>query len=237
MKMLKYTRAALNKIIDDLKKAAMIFKVGSLVFFTAYAIYSIVVSIGLLAVNIAVSLMSSGYLIYYLVTYGRDSEEEKKVRKNVKTLFDLSRIFVNAISVSYVIYSAYYMASNFTPVSLMLVALSFVSWVLQLLLYMSAHFLDTRKDLIIAGFYSDVERIKFIGGFIMKKEDSEELISPKNREILEKQIEKDKKRREEKRIENGSDASEEKRGGKRRFRIPKRKKEKSKEQGKLPVSK
>ena len=234
---MKYTLAAINKIVDDLKRFAMIFRISSLSFFAVYAIYSIICPRGLLAVNIVIALLSSVYLAYYLITYKQKGKEDKRIKKIVKKIFDRSKLVVNAVSLGYMIYSVYYMAENVTVFSLFLVTVSILSWTLQLLLQAASQFIDTRKILIVTGLIADAEGVPLLGGYIRGKEDkgeiAKEFTSQKNREILERQAAKDKQRKDEQREEKQA----EKEVKKRTFRLLRSKAKKEPEREEEPSTK
>lgn len=204
--MLKYTVAAWHKIIDDLKRLFFIFNLVSLGFFTVYAVYYLITERGVVAVNIAIALISVAYMVYSVFTYLNAEKADKKQGKWANRIYKWSKISVNALSLAYMIYTVYYLAGNITLTSLMLTAFSAISWVLQVVLQLSLQFVEARGELLIDGIEADFEKVidfkRGVGNIIKRVrgeeiEEKEELISPKNREILERQAEKDKLKKEE----------------------------------------
>ena len=240
--MLKYTLAAWHKITGDLKRMFFIFNVASLGFFIAYAIYSLSTRRGLVAVNITIALISAAYMVYSIVTYVRDDKADKKGKKWVTRIFKWSKISVNAVSLAYMVYMLYYLAGDVTLTSLVLTALSAISWILQVVLQLALQFVETRGELFIDGIEADFEKAinitRGVGNIIkrVKGEEIEEhevLISAKNREILERQAAKDKQRKNEQREEKKA----EKKAKKRAFRLRRSKTKVEPEREEEPLTK
>ena len=77
--MFKYTREAINKIIDDFKLFSKIFKYTSQVITVAYLTYSIIAHVGNFYANIILLFLFLSYTIFDFIV----SDEENKFFKKV----------------------------------------------------------------------------------------------------------------------------------------------------------
>ena len=81
--MFDYTKAALTKIVDDFKNLGFLLGVSSQFFYIAYLIYSLIANTGILAINIALLVISVGYFIFYIATNGKIDKSYRSAKRKV----------------------------------------------------------------------------------------------------------------------------------------------------------
>ena len=67
--MLDYTKAAFDKIIDDIKKVALYFEFFTQIFMIAYLIYALFTAPALVAVNAVLLVLTLLYLFFFLQNF------------------------------------------------------------------------------------------------------------------------------------------------------------------------
>ena len=196
--MFKYTKTAIDIVVDSIKRYCNIFKYGTMIFTFIYFGYSIYVKMGNVFVNCILLGLFSIYMILDSVVYNKKFKTfYKMVRRSYKGLKFITKTF----SLGVMIYSIYTAANNVSPISIILATLMIVAWVMQLLLEIAIEIFDDKRDLIIAGWNKDIEDFKkpvtTVSNFIkkVKGEDVEENNEEDSREIkiLKKKMNKDSK--------------------------------------------
>lgn len=195
--MFKYTKAAIDIVIEDIKRYCNIFKYSSFIFTFVYLGYSIYSKSGVLAINIIMLLALLFYVVFDFITHNKDLRQLKKVvRRGYKVL----KYSMKTFTLGVMIYGIYTASTNVSAISIILATLMIIMWVLQLFLEFIVEIFDDKKDLIIAGWSKDIDNLKkpvtTVNNFI-KKVKGEDIIDeqPSSKEIrmLEKKINKDKK--------------------------------------------
>lgn len=197
--MFKYTKAAVDIIVNDVKRYCDIFKYGTMIFTLVYFIYSICAKQGNLVVNVVLLSLFSLYVILDLLTLKKDYKLFKRfIRKSYKSL----KIVTKAFSLCVMLYSIYIAAYNISPISIILATLMIIMWVLEVLFEIVLSIFEDKKDLLVAGWNKDIENLKkpvtTVNNFIRKVR-GEEIIDDSNNSsreirILEKKINKEKVR-------------------------------------------
>ena len=194
--MFKYTKAAVDIIVNDVRRYCNIFKYGTMMFTLAYFIYSIYAQKGNLVVNIVLLILFALYAILDLVTSKKDYKLFKRfIRKSYKGL----KITTKAFSLGVMIYGIYIAAYNVSPISIILATLMIIMWVLEVLFEIVLSIFEDKKDLLVAGWNKDIDNLKkpvtAVNNFI-KKVKGEEIIvndsSSREIKILERKINREK---------------------------------------------
>lgn len=195
--MFKYTKAAVDIIIEDIKKYCNIFKYGSMIFTFAYFIYALYTNNGNVIVNIVLISLFFLYTVLDILTHNKDFKLLKKIiRRSYKSIKLLTKTF----SLGVMIYGIYMATTNVSPISIILATLMIILWVLQLLFEIVIEIFNDKKDLLIAGWNKDIENLKkpvtTVNNFIKKvkgEEISEEKSNyPREIKVLERKINKEK---------------------------------------------
>ena len=194
--MFKYTREAINKIIDDFKLLSKIFKYTSQVATIAYLTYSIIFNVGNFYANIILLILFVGYVIFDFVV---SDEGNKFIKKVVKRTVNWLKISIRAFTLLVLIYSIYTATTNASAITIIMATLMIIVWVLQVLLELVISVVEDEKDLVLAGLKKDIDDIKKpvtdVGNFF-RRVAGQEIIEQEDEsreiKILKKRMEKRK---------------------------------------------
>ena len=92
--MFEYTRATLDKVVNDLKRSVTVFNFSSQIVYILYLIYAIIVPVGFLYINIALLTLASLYFIFYIIYYSKKGRFSKEVKETVKHSFSFAKIII-----------------------------------------------------------------------------------------------------------------------------------------------
>ena len=153
--MFKYTVAAINKSVDDVKRASFLIDILVNVLYIVYLVYAIAVGSGNPFVNATLCALTAVFFVSYIVT----SLDEKKARarKIVKKTYKRIKIFIDAFSLAIAIYSIYIAAEHATVISLLLTVGSLIGWIAKVSFSILSNFVEARAKLIISAFRVDFE--------------------------------------------------------------------------------
>lgn len=197
--MLDYTKAAFNKILNDLKRLLYFIEVVSSLFTIIYLIYSIAVGNGYLWANIPLLVLTGGFFIFFLIiTRGRfDYDKNNRLRQKVKTFVKHGKRIIKTGTLGISVYGFFLLGNNVTPVNALLTALMIIGWVLQIVFDIVVHVINSYVSLVTAGIETDLQNIlkpvKSVGNFFKKMTGQEVEPEPeptkeriKQRTVLEK---------------------------------------------------
>ena len=153
--MLKYTLAAFNKSIDDVKRANFLINIMVNALYIIYLVYALVVGNGNPFINATLCALTVVFVVSYIIT--SLDERKKRALKIVKTTYKRIKIFLDAFSLAIAIYSIYITAEHVTVISLLLTVGSFVGWAAKVVLSILTRFLENRAELIMSAFQVDFE--------------------------------------------------------------------------------
>ena len=196
--MLKYTRAAVSRIVIDIRLLAHIANVVMQSLMIAYLVFSILTERGSLLINAILSALTAANLVFYLITYRRSGREAKRLRKRVSRTYVAAKLMVNIVPLASIGYSVYVGAQDVTSLALVLTPLMIILWILQVVFNLSRVYIENRAALFMDGIEMDMEFIKKplagvknrIHDFFGEEREDERPISDKNRIMLEKHAEK-----------------------------------------------
>ncbi len=168
--MLDYTRTAISKTISDFKKFGYFFNISMQLIYIIYLIYTIIAESGIFAVNIILAAISLAYLVFYLVTY--DENDKKSLKIFTKRSYKLFKLSVKAFTLGVMIYGIYAAAGYITPLSVILSALTVVTWFMQVIMELTLIFLQNQMNLFITAIEADIDEalkpVHAVGNFIDK---------------------------------------------------------------------
>ena len=156
--MLEYTRAAINKTVADLKKFNFIFNIVIQLLYVFYLIYAIFAPAGSLWVNVVLSVVSVGYLVFYTVTYD-DGRENRRIRIITRRWYKWFKISLRAFTLGTMIYGIYAASTHLTVISLTFVAFMIVGWMLQVIFELVVMFAESKLQFLYEGIKADFENI------------------------------------------------------------------------------
>lgn len=168
--MLDYTKAALKKTVDDIKKILFIYTVLSLVLYIGYLIFASIFDIGVLPVNIILAIISAIYLCFYITVSVRNIK--KSLSKRIKRIYKWSKISITAITLGIVIYGC--VCNPNDTKGLVVTVILFLSWITQIILEFIAIAIANRVTLFQAALTKDFSPVIKIYNKITRTEDSEE---------------------------------------------------------------
>jgi len=154
--MFKYTKAAIDIVISDIKRYCNIFKYGSMIFTFIYFGYAIYAKSGNVIVNIVLVSLFGIYALLDLFASNNFKPLKRFVRRSYKGLKFVTKTF----SLGVMIYGIYNATTNVAPISIILATLMIVMWVLQLLFEIVIEIFNDKKDLIVVGWNKDIENLK-----------------------------------------------------------------------------
>lgn len=164
--MFDYTRSILDKILNDVKKTARAFMIFTQLATIAYLIYSLVVPVGKLWVNIPLLALSIVYFVIYIIFTKEkwddtkvETTKKRKVLAKARNIFARSKLIVNFFPMLGVLYGLATASTHATPLSTILSLLPVLGWVLQLIFEILRMIIDKYKSLLGYAFKKDTEGI------------------------------------------------------------------------------
>ena len=183
--MFKYTTAAYQSVLQDLKKWSVIFTWLLFAITTGYYIYAIAMEKGYLWANILSLSIIVVYTVFDTVTKYTNI---KLVNKVSKTIFNWSRILIRAATLTLTVYGLCVATMDqINPIDIILTTLMIIMWFLSVLIEIVRNIFNSKKDLFIDAFHKDIEEIKkpittttnvvkrIFGKEVEEKEDSENI--------------------------------------------------------------
>ncbi len=236
--MIDYSKAAIQLILDDVKKFKKFFKLFSLVFTTGYFIYVLVTQSGLFVANIVLSVLFLGYTMFEFITAKKDL---KPIKRIVKRSYAWTTLAIKLITLGAMLYGIYTATKAMTAMSIILATLMIVFWVLQVILELLIQIVENKVDLVTAAVQKDIDNIKkpmnTIGNVFKKIRGEEIPPEPeKSKQII--RLEKKIKMLEEEKKSRKEVAKEEKKTRKEEAKAVRKQKRKTKAEVKaLPIKK
>ncbi|MBR2930767.1 MAG: hypothetical protein IKC32_06010 [Clostridia bacterium] len=190
--MLKYTVAAVTRIVNDLKLAAHVATTVMQSFMLVYLIISMILGSGSLIINGVLLALSAVNLAVYLFTYGRTSKLAKRAKSKTATVCRWAKLFINAISLVSVIYSIWATTADVPRLTLVLTPITLVLWVVQVAIEVIRIYATRRFAYFVDALKMDFEFVtkpvtkarNFLHDFIGEEREDEDTVSPENRERL-----------------------------------------------------
>lgn len=201
--MFKYTKEAIELVIEDIKKYSRIFKYGSLIFTTAYFIYALLSQTGNFIVNITLTSLFICYTIFDFATHKNKSHTARRI---VKRTYKWIRLGINAFTLGAMIYGIYTATTNVSPISIIFATLMIILWVIQIFLELVIEIIENKVDMLKNALTQDVEDIKkpftAVGNVFKKLKGEEIKPAPKKSKGILRIEQRLKEKHEKKKSEN-----------------------------------
>lgn len=187
--MLKYTKAAIEKVKEDLKIGLILFETITLILMITYLIFALSLGIGNLIINIILMTIVSIYFTFYLVNL---KFQFKWFRNIVKKYYKIVRLIILACSLSIALYELYITTSDVNPITIILITLLIIFWLLQVVIEVIYRLVINEIDLLVQAIAQDKESALEPVKKIFKTEE----VKTKSKKILrlEKKMEKVKQK-------------------------------------------
>ena len=160
--MFKHTRAYLKLIQSELSLFSLIANLVSSFFMIGYMTYSLITDRGIMGVNIALLALAVVNLTIYLTVKAVKSGKADSFRRVEKHIYNISRIFINAVPLAAVIYSLAFAGEELSQIELVLLPLMILLWVFQTSLELVTLYLERRLRLFADAIALDYEPIRKI---------------------------------------------------------------------------
>ena len=155
--MFKYTKEAVEVLKEDFKRYSRIFKVGSLIFTSAYFVWALISQSGIFAVNITLASLFVAYTIFELIINATGHKTAKLV---VKRTYKWLTFGIRAFTLGSMLYGIYTATTNVSAMSTIIATLMIILWVFQILLEIVVEIVESKIDLFDKAIRQDVEDIK-----------------------------------------------------------------------------
>lgn len=199
--MLDYTKAAIQKTVDDFKKLMYVIEFLSQIIYIAYLAYTLFTATDFFIVNLILLLISTLYFIFFLyVTRGKyNYVENKKIKKRAKRVYNHTKKVLKLYTLGVTVYGFFLTSKHVTIFSLGFMVMMVVGWVLGLVFEIISSIIENRVGLVLSGLEADWQQVikpaKAVGNFFKKvtgKEVEPEPEPSKNRILLEKRVAENK---------------------------------------------
>lgn len=156
--MIDYTRAAIDKTLNDFKRFGFVFNIVIELLSISYLIYAIIAGAGVIYANIALAAVSLAYLAFYIIV-GREPEK-KKLYAQTKSSYKAFKIAVHTVNLGIIVYGIYIATEEPSFVSIVMAAATTVGWAINLLVTFSISYLSSKANFIIRAIEADIEEAK-----------------------------------------------------------------------------
>ncbi|MBQ7323994.1 MAG: hypothetical protein IJW96_05460 [Clostridia bacterium] len=208
--MFDYTKAALNKIVNDFQKLGVGLHLATQTLTIAYLVYALCTGSGVLLANAILLALACAYLVFFL--YVSMTNKEKKLKKQVKEIYDWCRRGVRLLAIGITIYGLVITSSDLKLLPLLFLVLTIVGWGLELLIYIIRKFIEAEIKLFMEGLKADYEivmkPVNAVKSFLqkMRGKAGESTQEPnKDRSFLDKIVAKKKAEKRRERMEKATD--------------------------------
>lgn len=195
--MFSYTKAAIDKIKNDLKIGVAIFEIITIVLIITYLIFALSLGFGNLIINSVLLAVVSVYFILFLINLKFNL---KCFRSKIKKYYKRIRLAILASSLSISMYELYVTTNDVNPITIILITLLLIFWILQIVTEIIYRLMVNEIDLLVQAIAQDKTNALEPVRKLLNKEESH----TKSKKIikLEKKMEKLKKKEERKRNKN-----------------------------------
>lgn len=175
--MLDSTKNVFLKTVREIKLFTCVVTVLSQLITIGYMIYACVVGTGLLPVNIILAVVSLGYLVIYVATYGTKNRAHKKLRSAAATANRRMKLVGKTVTLGITIYGIYLSTEETTAISIILATLSIIFWILQVIFEILYSYVKRKAEEFVDALKNDVataiEPVKKVGEFVKGVADTE----------------------------------------------------------------
>ena len=155
--MLTNTRATFDKIFMDFKRFSYYFSIVFNCVYILVMVYALVVGAGNLHINITLLLGAVAYFVFFVLTYW--TNEKNKEKKAVRRIYRCFKLLMSCISLSITVYGLYIATEEVNIISVLLAALSFISWIFGIVTTVIIEFVESRREMLLAALAMDFEKV------------------------------------------------------------------------------
>ena len=156
------TRGAINHLVKMAKRVAFVMALVAQLLYVAYLVYIMVKGAGILGVNIAMGVLSVGYLAYFLIMeyrLSRMSKTERKVErktgKTVKNIYRSVKLTFKTMNLGIMFYGLWASEAISTTVSTIFTTLMIIVWIVELIIALGSVVISYVADIIFAAIVDD----------------------------------------------------------------------------------
>ena len=158
---LGHTKAAVKMIGAEFKQIAFIANMITQLAMLGYLTYAWIVNTGIWYVNAALLAVSVGYFIFTICTHF--SNIKKETKKSIQSTFKWIKRILKLFPLSIALYSLFLAPNHLTALSLISPIVITVAWLLDVLITILYHVLESRLDLLMEGIAADLGNIPILG--------------------------------------------------------------------------
>lgn len=153
--MFDYTKAVLDIILNDVRRARYVLSVGVNATYILHLAFSLIIGSGLRVVNAILLTVSVAYFVFFLIY-----EKKKKELNTAKRIYKGIKICITALPLALTVYSACLATTSESYFSLLIAVLMTVGWMLGVLMELLTYYIAVRKNQLIEALAADAEPIK-----------------------------------------------------------------------------
>ena len=157
--MFDYTRAALTKVVADLKRIAYVFSVTVQLIGIGYLVYAVALRVGIMWTNLLLLGLSVCYFVFFLITYSKKEKKIAKVKRTTAKTYKWIKLTVKAYTLGVAVYGVYIATEHFTPISALFMTASALGWICQVAIELLVSYAEGKVGLIIEGIEADIQNI------------------------------------------------------------------------------
>ncbi len=207
--MLDYTKAAIKKVVADLKRVNYVRSVITQCVYIAYLVYTLIALRGLIALNATLLGLATAYFAFFLcMTACGKAPDGKPVQKRIATIYRYAKLFAQLFNLGVMLYSVGATAKNASALSIIFSALLIVAWILQVVFEVIIKYAVNKAHLLIEGLEADFEQatkpVRAVGNFFKKM--TGKTVEPqkepsKHRQTLDKLVAEEKARKKQAKLD------------------------------------
>lgn len=156
--MIKYTKAAIDVVIRDIKILSNILKYLTLTLSLAYYICALITQIGNSVVNIVLISLIGCFLIFELITIKIDIN--KVAKRIIRRIYRWSKLIIKASVLAATLYSLYLTSVTTNGLTIVLSTLTTIFFVIQLIVELLRFLFERYKDLLLDAVKQDIDNFK-----------------------------------------------------------------------------
>lgn len=156
--MIKYTKSATLDTFDFIKRVIYYSDIGIQFFYILYVVYRLVFKMGILALNITLLVITTGYLIYYLATKREFyTEDLKKQRKLVRLIVKWVKRAIYIFLIGSSVYALAYQPTENDNMAILMTLLMIGGLIFSFIFDLTVKEIDKRISLLGAAALYDIE--------------------------------------------------------------------------------
>ncbi len=179
------SRAALFKVYNDLKRFIYAFNIATQAIYIAYLIYAIIVGTGILFANIALTALSAGYLVFYVIKIIKQVETKNNSAETIEKTYRWTKISLKALTLGATLYGIHIATSRATTPAVILAVFTTIAWVMSVLFELVRYLFENYFELISSAVKKDAyPYLKVLNVFPSIKIDSPNLSEELEKKLL-----------------------------------------------------